>query len=471
MVELYGVIMCKNESTNITRSLESLAGSSGVFIYDTGSTDDTIKVIKNVCKRINLPVFIKQGTFVDFSTSRNVLLDFARDTLKSSKDKWLVLLDANETIIEKDLLISYLENVKDLTTDDNQFVTRDSVYLKQRWKTSQNGEFLDFKNYRCLRSDTTMRYKGLVHEYLSESKPELKKIRTDEIAPEAIIVYQDRTLDTTMSSETRWIRDKKIFSKEYKRLKNINQLDSRTVFYFAQTCKCLGDNDEAIQYYTERSTMGGFTEEVYLSFIELGKLFYIKYKLPLIFKETDNKYVREEKIREYENNKKEYFKLARHYYLEAFSIDHRAEPLLGLGLHYLELNKYTEAYFYIKMACETQHPVKVMLWYDANIYHYNRWHALGRVAFYVNKLEEGRDACLKCIEFNNNDIDKHNLAFYEKVMSENSSSSLNNEEKTKHKKEETLQSLISQNAELVKNYRLLNRLNYYDHYYEQNPST
>ena len=95
------------------------------------STDKTIEISKKNFKSFsweNLKINSQVTLYFDLAFQ-------TQDKLNSLGESKYV--EQNETIIEKDLLKSYLENVKDVTTNDNQYITRDSIYLKQRWKTSQ----------------------------------------------------------------------------------------------------------------------------------------------------------------------------------------------------------------------------------------------------------------------------------------------------------------------------------------------
>ena len=73
------------------------------------------------------------------------------------------------------------------------------------------------------------------------------------------------------------------------------------------------------------------------------------------------------------------------------------------------------------MACELKYP-ECILFVDKLAYDYKRWHVLGICAYYVEKYEEGRKACLIAIENGrkqniNVDIDISNLKFYEEKQS------------------------------------------------------
>ena len=61
--------MLKNEEKRIHVSLESIKNLDGLIIYDTGSTDNTINIIKDFSTLNNIPLHLITGEFIDFSTS------------------------------------------------------------------------------------------------------------------------------------------------------------------------------------------------------------------------------------------------------------------------------------------------------------------------------------------------------------------------------------------------------------------
>lgn len=66
-------MIVKNESANICRNLMSVSKLvQAVYILDTGSTDDTIKVIQDTVDNdlAGIPCEVGQSTFVDFGTTR-----------------------------------------------------------------------------------------------------------------------------------------------------------------------------------------------------------------------------------------------------------------------------------------------------------------------------------------------------------------------------------------------------------------
>jgi glycosyltransferase involved in cell wall biosynthesis len=543
---LYGIMMVKNEETNIERSLQSFKGFDGVFLYDTGSTDKTIDVAVTTCKKLGLKLNVLRGTFVNFAVSRNALFDHiatfneppksstcdssslttgggngVKDRLKKRLEekkrieqakntqpklagetddipygvKWLVLLDANDEFIGMKSLRNFLADVHDewgvdpVTHQKTLKQCSDVVYLRQRWKTAPN-QYTNFKNQRCVRSDSTERYYYVVHEVLLDSdvvcrncqSPDVwtgrdakkpledtyyvvcqrcrhqhvhgstnpQKPRQNIYAPDDVIVYQDRMLDTTMSSERRWARDRMMLQEQYDKWP-IGKKDTRYIFYLAQTYKCLTDNVQSLKYYTERYNLPtGFQEEIYVSAWEMARILYSqfaegirpppKYNKLLTLpssstpstdspKDDDVKNLsKKEQKRLNRLNKKsecaanpptpaneeekvvedrtpvpldDYSKslIYRDYIFnifEAVRLDTRVEPLDHIAAHLFANKCFNIAYMFSHFASLLSVPV-VLLWYDENEYVYQRYETHGKICLALSNFDEGIEAVGKCI--------------------------------------------------------------------------
>jgi glycosyltransferase involved in cell wall biosynthesis len=472
-MRIIAIMMVKNESTNIERSISSIQSLDGLVMYDTGSTDNTIELARSLCEKYNLQFHLLQGEFEDFSKSRNKLIDYAQ-SLKVSD--WMVLLDANDELQNAEGLRKYLENVKDVRVPLEEYIdaicnecalestielkprilqklgetpfadvkevieknpnivdkyilnivssrpvakpiviTRDCIYLLQKWKTAENN-YIEFKNHRCIRSDTSMRFIGVVHECLVDALAHPSKVRMNEIL-EDVIVYQDRLLDTTQSSEKRWVRDKKLLQKEY--FDKSKPADPRTIFYFAQTCKCLGEYSQARRLYEERyNFIGGFEEERYVSAYECGVLEYTNYtkqfKPPENLKSDSKKdMARLENAKiDYEKDRKNSFENAKMWFNRAFEHSPRAEPLLVLGRHYFDEKKYYIAYMYLNMAVRLPVPTTSLLWFNKEIYNYERWHLHSIISELNGFTDDAIISCQKAIDARGDENDKKNMALF-----------------------------------------------------------
>jgi glycosyltransferase involved in cell wall biosynthesis len=376
---IVAVLMVKNESQRICQTtLESIKDSiNDVFIYDTGSTDNTIEVIREFCKANNLNFHLKEGVFVNFCVSRNTMLDLADDEFKG-EEKYFLLLDAHDEMQEMGKLVKFVEEYKGTCT---------GFYLTQRWWGGNNLD--SYFNVRMVKSHKMWRYKGAVHEYIMCPGLEVDKRPEKDVIHriEDIYIYQDRTSDDDKSAN-RFKRDKVLLYNEY--IKDPHE--PRTLFYLAQTCSCLGQMSETYKYYLLRIKEIGFYEEIYQSYFRLGD---IAQNLGHDWEESMN------------------------WYMRAYQHSQRAEPLVKIAEHYREYDFQNEkkpewhtSYMYANMACSLIFPVNQILFIDRRVYTYKRWHLLGISAFYVGRYKEGKEACLKAIEAENTELDRNNLKFY-----------------------------------------------------------
>jgi hypothetical protein len=93
------LMMVKNEEDSIVPSITSLppAGVHTLIVYDTGSTDRTLAIIRDLCTTHHIQLYLKQAStpFHDFATSRNESLDFA-DTVEGVQ--YVIMMDAGDEL-------------------------------------------------------------------------------------------------------------------------------------------------------------------------------------------------------------------------------------------------------------------------------------------------------------------------------------------------------------------------------------
>lgn len=369
------LMMCKNEHLRMQISLDSVIGIVDcMIVYDTGSTDDTVDIIKSHCEKHKINLYMIKGEFVNFCISRNVVLDYA-DTIDNVD--FLLLLDVNDELRGGDKLKQFVKTQKD---------TENTGYLVcQHW---WSGQYDKYFNMRLVKNKKGWRYRGSVHEWMKNTS-----VKEGEVAPavvrlpDDIILYQDRTQDDDKSGK-RFARDRELLLADYKK----DPKEPRTLFYLAQTCSCLNLNDEALYYYKLRSELDGFQEEKFHAILRSGNL---SVKLGHDWHTSMS------------------------YYMKAFEHSQRVEPLIKIAEYYKNKKLWLISFMFIQTACSLLYPEHCILFVDKHVYDYTRWHILGIVGYYCNQFIAGKNGCLKAIECGlNSDLDKSNLEFYEKKEKE-----------------------------------------------------
>lgn len=361
------LLMVKDEKDRILVTLSSIIGTiKTVIVYDTGSTDNTIELIKNFCKENNLTLRLKEGEFVDFATSRNVSLDFADEF---NDIDFLLLMDVNDELRGGKELKKFCDKM--LTQTDSGFL------VCQMWFS---GDLSKYYNMRLVKPKHGWRYNGVVHEWLARNVVDDNSSKPVRV-PDNVCLYQDRTKDG-MKSYKRFYKDKILLENEYKK----NPKDTRTVFYLAQTYSCINELPEAYRFYKLRTMMEGFFEERYYSYYKCGEI---------------------------SSHLKHPWEVSLGWYMKAFEYMRRVEPLLKIAEHYIEIKQWDIAFDFLSRAITLEYPSHLNLFIDKNAYDYKRWHLLGWVGYYCGKKDEGRMGCLKALENKpDSEIDKKNLEFY-----------------------------------------------------------
>lgn len=383
------VLMVKNEEKRIHVSLESVIDIvKSIIVYDTGSTDSTISIIKSFCKQHQIPLRLKHGEFVDFSTSRNILLDFA-DTFQDVD--YLLLLDSNDELKEGQSLLH-------LCDDTLKTSSGTAWFIRQEWFAGDSTT--SYYNVRLIKPRCHWRFQGVVHEYLINTKNDII-LDTCPRINDHIHIYQDRVADGDKSC-ARFPEDAKLLLNEC----NKNPDDARSHFYLAQTYDCMNNWYGAYKYYYLRTKLKGYDDEIFHSWYRMGLIVERLLTTQTIFDYPELDIGKVQFV----------WNLASSHYIKALESSVRVEPLLRLGNHYIETKNWEMSYHFLRWACILEYPSTTALFVDKYMYEYTRYHALAISAFYCKKFKEGIVACRIAIEKGNKEIDKHNLKFYEEEL-------------------------------------------------------
>jgi glycosyltransferase involved in cell wall biosynthesis len=386
------LMMVKNEKKRIHVTLQSVVGCVDAFIiFDTGSSDNTVDIIRKFSEKYKINIYLIQGGFVNFCISRNTSLYYAD---KIGVD-YLLLLDCNDE----------LRGGKNLRVLANDFMDKpnNSFLVCQEWYTGVSDKYY---NIRFVKNRCGWRYRGSVHEWMKDTTregpdPAHPVIRIPDES--GIVLYQDRTQDDDKTGK-RFNRDRELLLKEY----NDNPKDTRTLFYLAQTCECLNLFEEAFYYSKLRLELEGFLEEKFHSYMRCGSLSMI---LEHSWEDSLGWYM---KAYEHSLRVEPIVKIADYYRFMAIKhdkeenkryMDHQKEEegkVNVIGYKKVEFKRkfnhfWRVSYMYLHEACDLSYPTHCILFVDKGMYDYYRWHLMGIVGFYVGKFEEGKAASIKAL--------------------------------------------------------------------------
>jgi len=217
MSELGVLIMVKNEETSIATTINSTRGyMKHVIVYDTGSTDKTIDIIRDVCNKNGQILHLKEGTFEGFPQSRNVSLEFA----ESVPVKFLLLMDAGDEFR--------------CDTNPDTFIKQISTYpldigtVKQIWNEEQHTDIRFIRNRRKIRYNLDYP----VHEQVNITGS------VGDLSP-LFYLYQCRVTHGG-STEKRYARDIELLSKA--------KPCKRNYFFLAQSYMSIDDYRNGYKY-------------------------------------------------------------------------------------------------------------------------------------------------------------------------------------------------------------------------------
>lgn len=378
-------IMCKNEESTILKTMGSGLnnGISGWIIYDTGSTDKTLDLIEQFRKDHDASVWIKKGKFVNFSVSRNELLEFA-DSIQEID--YCFLMDCNDELRDSQCIPDIIRKLS----------YPSALQVRQELVAGNTLSNTVFFNTRFIKLRDGWRYGANmpVHEFLVPPTGK-HAIQLPEPERSQVTIFQDRTIDSH-KTRSRFERDEKILRDEIKKSKGKN---TRAIYYLAQTLMGMHNYNEAAKYYAKRyrmhvdGTAGAFVEEAYNAAYNAANC-----------------------IRLGNGSREDYVE----WLTKAWHLEHRVDPLTRLALEYMTREDNWTAYMYAHTACSLDYPKNAMLFVDEIAYKYTRWHLLSVICFHLNDsldiLEEGINACKLALAYKPDETDQRNLiAYYKKL--------------------------------------------------------
>ena len=227
MIKLCWNAIVRNEAARIVRCMESLAPHiSSYVVVDTGSTDDTEKLITAFMHERKIPGLIGKCQFEDFSQARNVALSAARAS--PFEFDYMILVDADMALRVKDP--TWLDDVNGPSFDMVQIAGT-----------------LAYSNRRLVKKDTSGIYLGCTHEYINiDSAGLVSREKAD------FVDYADGA-----NRPEKFKRDIKLLKDGIKKEPD----NYRYFYYLAQSYRDAGKHEKAAKWYKKRVDAGGWDEE------------------------------------------------------------------------------------------------------------------------------------------------------------------------------------------------------------------
>jgi len=232
------VMIVKDEENVIERSLKAtLPHVQSWSIVDTGSTDSTKEIIRRVTAEYGKPGTLHERPWVNFGHNRSEALELARSS--SPDAQWLFMIDAD------DIFVGSFHTLLDQALD--------AYTIKLRQAN------IEYRNILLFNANSNWVYHFPVHEY-----PFLHNAKT---APLEGLFIESRREGARSRNPNKYEDDALMLEEHFKACGS-----DRAAFYAAQSWRDAGNTISAIHWYDIRAVMGGWKDEVYVSYLNLIRL-------------------------------------------------------------------------------------------------------------------------------------------------------------------------------------------------------
>lgn len=336
-------MIVKNESRNIEKCLESVIDFIDHYVVcDTGSDDDTTKVVKKFFDQRGKDGLILHHKWIDFGTNRTWALDACRD-----RCTWAVVIDADD----------WVDGRLDASMLD------DSV---DGYRVKVESE--DFSNHRVQIFNIKRKhwvYRDPLHEYPHcDGEVYIKTLEGDYLWRTGVHGCRSRE---SVNQKAKYIKDyqtieKHLLEKPY---------NSRMRFYLGQSAFDAGEYELAEKAYQGRIGLGGWRDEI----------FYSWYKISLCreHKKASTGEIIDACIR-------------------AIDTDYeRAEPYVQAS-RLLRLSGMHRSAYVFASSGKAARMSRDKLFVHKDCYLWRIYDEVGATAYYAGKMEEGRSACQKLLK-------------------------------------------------------------------------
>lgn len=350
---LHLVMIVKDAEDVIQKTLQAVKPFIDRWtILDTGSSDQTIQIIKQTMKGKTGNVY--QEPFVDFSTSRNRALDLAGQTCK-----YTLMLD-------------------------DSYILHNGEALRKKLSKSNGESFeiaiLDNKNRlyyskRILRTAKHLRYKYRVHEVVQDCNSNVLNYFSSRV-----YIYDNRDTNSELKSKQRIPYYLKILTEDHQK----DPTDKRIVYFLAHTYFSSENYTKAIEFYQKRICLATeIDEEVYMSQYMIGcSMDRLKQPSNDIIKAFEKAY-------EYDNI--------------------RAEPLYQISVILYRDNKTEQAFTYLQRAYKHKIPTNRLLQVEYKTYSEEIPVLLADISLQLGKKDYAKTIVQKTLKINPNSTRLRNI--------------------------------------------------------------
>ena len=364
------LIVKDSEDTIKETLLQALPFVDYYVIVDTGSSDNTLSIIKETCKGypgiIEERSFSQEG-FFNFRDARNYTLDIVE---QRSGSEWCLFIDDS-------YLLNGGKNLRTILMELPKNTNGLTMLLKT--KEPEGYDSTVYITCRLTRISRKLRYRYRIHEIIdSEGEP------FPRISDPGIFLFDKITKKMDARSRERYSTDLKVLLIEHSE----NPKDPRILFYLGQTYGMLKDFKKSVYFYEQRikeseypPRYNGYSdiepkdEELFISLCNLGSIY--EYSFPDI---PD-------------------WNIAMKYYLQAFSYaPYRAEPLFQIALHYYLASENNIAYTFLQRAIQLKIPQNEILFLERCIYEVKIPHLMCCVSFRLGLKDIAKKAGLQCLD-------------------------------------------------------------------------
>ena len=345
-------MIVKNESHVIKSTLENLykyIKFSYYVISDTGSTDNTVEIIKEFFDSNNVKGEIYNDEWKDFGYNRTLALNYAY-----KKSKYLFIFDADDKIYGEFYIPPNLEH--------------DGYYLKF-------GNNTTYKRILLINNNLKWQFKGVLHEYLECTDKNILLKYCDILGN--YFIDSGKT-GSRSKDPLKYSKDAEILSQAfYEAEKNNDDIKIRYAFYTAQSYRDSNQKEKAIEWYKKRILLNNWNQETYYSYYMIGNLY----------------------------NDLNQIEQAIYYWTLAYEEDNeRYETLYNIISHFRKNNKYLLAYQYYLMIKNKNPDLKDKLFASFTIYSYLLDYELIIIFYHNKKFKEAIPSFLNIFENKNKDI-------------------------------------------------------------------